>query len=166
LSTIGIEADGTIKGCPSLPTADYTGGSVPKQRIAEILTTAPEMTFNLLSDQSTARDQSWGFCHTCIHADTCRGGCSWTAHTLFGRRGNNPYCHHRALELHRQGLRERLIPIEPAVGLPFDYGRFTLLTEADDTAWPQDNRRRLTADDVRWPAALFATHSPESQRSC
>jgi radical SAM protein with 4Fe4S-binding SPASM domain len=90
LSTIGIEADGAIKGCPSLPTADYTGGTVLKQRIAEILATAPEMTFNLLDEQSTARDQSWGFCHTCIHADTCRGGCSWTAHTLFGRRGNNP----------------------------------------------------------------------------
>jgi len=154
LSTIGIEADGTVKGCPSLPTAAYSAGTVRKQRIAEMLSTAPEMTFNLLSVQPT--DQTWGYCHACVHKETCRGGCSWTTHTLFGRRGNNPYCHHRALELHSAGLRERLIRIEPAPGLPFDYGRFTLVTEADDTEWPPDSRRRLTADDVRWPASLFA----------
>ncbi|MEM8614009.1 MAG: radical SAM protein, partial [Cyanobacteria bacterium P01_H01_bin.105] len=28
LSTLGIEADGAIKGCPSLPTAAYTGGNI------------------------------------------------------------------------------------------------------------------------------------------
>ena len=149
VSTIGIEADGTIKGCPSLPTADYTGGTVRKQSIAEMLSTAPEMTFNLLSGQS----ELWGFCRTCAHADTCRGGCSWTAHTLFGRRGNNPYCHHRALELNQQGLRERLVRIEPATGLPFDHGRFTLVSESDDTPWPQHARPRLSAEDIRWPSS-------------
>ena len=147
--TIGIEADGTIKGCPSLPTADYTGGTVRKQRIAEMLSTAPEMTFNLPGEQS----ELWGFCRTCAHADTCRGGCSWTAHTLFGRRGNNPDCHHRALELNQQGLRERLVRIEPATGLPFDHGRFTLVAESDDTPWPQHARPRLSAEDIRWPSS-------------
>ena len=28
LSTLGIEADGAIKGCPSLPTSAYTGGNI------------------------------------------------------------------------------------------------------------------------------------------
>lgn len=152
LSSIGIEADGTIKGCPSLPTADYTAGSVRRRRIAEMLSTAPEMTFNLLADQADPRDRLWGFCQTCEHGATCRGGCSWTAHTLFGRRGNNPYCHHRALTLAHDGRRERLIPIEPAAGRPFDYGRFTLVTEDDDTTWPVDSRPQLSDADIRWPA--------------
>src|SRR5262249_18322836 len=47
LTSLGIEADGTVKGCPSLPTAAYSGGNVRHRRIAEIVTTAPELTFNL-----------------------------------------------------------------------------------------------------------------------
>lgn len=151
LSTIGIEADGTIKGCPSLPTADYTGGSVRTRRIADILSNAPELTFNLLADHAEPRDELWGYCQNCEHGATCRGGCSWTAHTLFGRRGNNPYCHYRALDFEQQGRRERLIPIEAPTGLPFDHGRFTLVTETIDTPWPDGARQPLSADDVHWP---------------
>lgn len=33
---LGIESDGTIKGCPSLPTAPYTGGNVRDESLAEI----------------------------------------------------------------------------------------------------------------------------------
>ena len=29
---------------------------------------------------------------------------------FFDRRGNNPYCHHRALEQAKRGLRERVYP--------------------------------------------------------
>ena len=43
-------------------------------------------------------------------------GCSWTAHVLFGRPGNNPFCHHRALELLREGKRERLVRVQAAAG--------------------------------------------------
>jgi radical SAM protein with 4Fe4S-binding SPASM domain len=149
VTTLGIEADGTIKGCPSLPTAAYAGGNVRHRRIAEIMSSAPQLTFNLSA--SSPRTDLWGFCQTCVHADTCRGGCSWTAHTLFGRRGNNPYCHHRALSLDRDGQRERLIPIESAPGEPFDHGRFTLVVEPSAAQWPAQDAHRLTAADVRWP---------------
>jgi hypothetical protein len=71
----------------------------------------------------------WGFCRTCYYADECRAGCTWTAFTLFGRAGNNPMCHHRALEMQRYGLRERLVPASPAPGLPFDHGTFDLIVE-------------------------------------
>ena len=56
-------------------------------------------------------------------------GCSWTAHCTLGRRGNQPYCYHRAHTLKRRGLRERLEPVEVAEGLPFDHGRFELVEE-------------------------------------
>jgi radical SAM protein with 4Fe4S-binding SPASM domain len=151
VTALGIEADGTIKGCPSLPTADYAGGNVRHRRINEIISSAPELTFNISDGRSSPRDKLWGFCQTCEYADTCRGGCSWTAHTVFGRRGNNPYCHHRALTMERNGRRERLIPIESAPGDPFDHGRFTLVVEPSDTQWPAEDAHRLTAADVRWP---------------
>jgi hypothetical protein len=51
---------------------------------------------------------------------------------LFGKRGNNPYCHHRALELLGAGLRERVVQVEKPEGLPFDYGRFECVVEE----WP------------------------------
>ena len=60
------------------------------------------------------------------------GGCSFTAHSVLGRPGNNPYCHYRALTLARAGKRERIEQAEPAPGLPFDHGRFDLILEPLD----------------------------------
>ncbi len=122
---MGIEANGDIKGCPSLPSAPYVGGNVRERSIADLYHHTQELTF--------ARDRTveelWGFCRTCYYAEECRGGCSWTSHTLLGRRGNMPYCHHRALELKQQGKRERLVQVEKAPGKPFDFGKFELIEE-------------------------------------
>jgi radical SAM protein with 4Fe4S-binding SPASM domain len=125
-SGLGIEANGDIKGCPSLPTADYVGGNVRDLRLVQIW----EQTAPLRFTRDRTTSELWGFCATCYYADECRAGCSWTAHVLFGRRGNNPYCHHRALELAKIGRRERLEPVARAPGHPFDYGRFELVEEA------------------------------------
>lgn len=121
---LGIEADGSLKGCPSLPTASYVGGNLRTMRLAEILQTEPLRRLR-------ERDETalWGFCRTCYYAEVCKGGCSWTAHTTLGRPGNNPFCHHRALELEKQGLRERLVMVERAPGTPFDHGRLALVVE-------------------------------------
>jgi len=48
---------------------------------------------------------------------------------LLGKAGNNPYCHHRALELAAQGLRERVERVAAPPGLPFDVGRFEIILE-------------------------------------
>ena len=53
---------------------------------------------------------------------------------FFGKAGNNPYCHHRALEFQKDGKRERLIQAEVAPGTPFDYGRFDVVVEDDPEA--------------------------------
>jgi hypothetical protein len=62
----------------------------------------------------------------------CRAGCTWTSDSLLGRAGNNPYCHHRTLELARKGLRERIVQVEPAPGRSFDHGLFALVLETLD----------------------------------
>lgn len=127
-NTMGIEADGTIKGCPSLPTVGYAGGNVRDLTLEEIWRNTPELNFNL----TRAGEELWGYCKGCYYADSCRGGCTWLSHSLFGRPGNNPYCHHRTLELNARGLRERVVPAAPAPGLSFDHGRFDLLLETVD----------------------------------
>ena len=127
-NTLGIEADGTVKGCPSLPTVGYAGGNVRDLTLADIWRTTPELNFNL----ARSGEELWGYCRGCYYADSCRGGCTWLSHSLFGRPGNNPYCHHRALELNARGLRERVVPAAPAPGLSFDHGRFDLILETSD----------------------------------
>ncbi len=74
-------------------------------------------------------DDLWGFCKTCYYADDCMAGCMWTSHIYFGRPGNNPFCHHRALEMQSQGKRERVQRIAPAPGEPFDQGLFEIILE-------------------------------------
>jgi radical SAM protein with 4Fe4S-binding SPASM domain len=141
IHTLGLEADGAVKGCPSLPTTAYTGGSTRERPIRDTWEQAAPLRF--------ARDRAttpWGYCGECYYSDLCRGGCSWTAHVFFGKPGNNPYCHHRALEHEARGLRERLVQVAPAPGEPFDHGLFEVVVEpipAGQEGLPEVARRRL-----------------------
>lgn len=136
---LGIEADGAIKGCPSLPTADWVGGNVRERSLREIWEHTRELRFT--RDRGTGG--LWGFCASCYYADECRAGCTWTAHSFFGRPGNNPYCHHRALEHAARGQRERLLLTDPAPGLPFDHGRVGIEVEPADAPLPGARRLPL-----------------------
>ncbi len=152
LRTLGIEADGAIKGCPSLPTSAYTGGNIRKKSLREIVTSTPELTFNETQGTERATEHMWGFCKGCEFAEVCRGGCNWTAHVFFDRRGNNPYCHHRALTQAARGVRERFEKEREASGLPFDNGCFALFEDPFDAPLPEDPQR-FTLDKVQWPAS-------------
>lgn len=133
-STLGIEANGDIKGCPSLPTADYVGGNIRENTLRDVWERAAPLRFT----RDRTVDDLYGHCRTCYYADTCRAGCSWTTHVLFGKPGNNPFCHHRALELLRQGRRERIVRTQPAPGKPFDHGLFEIVEEP----FPEDELAR------------------------
>ncbi|MDJ0673874.1 MAG: nif11-class peptide radical SAM maturase 3 [Calothrix sp. MO_167.B42] len=150
LSTLGIEADGAIKGCPSLPTTAYTGGNIRDHKLSDIVENAEELRFNLGAGTPEGTKHLWGFCKTCEYAELCRGGCSWTAHVFFDKRGNNPYCHHRALVHAEQGLRERVIPKVKAQGLPFDNGEFELIVEPINAPLPENDPLQFTAENIQW----------------
>jgi len=124
-NTLGIESDGLVKGCPSLPSDAWGGGTIREHALVDLWERASALRY---TRDRTVDDLS-GFCRTCYYADTCRAGCTWTASVLFGRPGDNPYCHHRALERDREGLRERLVLRQPAPGEPFDHGTFELIVE-------------------------------------
>lgn len=127
---MGLESDGGVKGCPSLQR-HYVGGSLKDMSLADAWKTEA-LGFN----RERGVDDLWGFCRTCSFAEVCKGGCTFTAHALFGRPGNNPYCHYRARHLHAEGKRERLIPAAAAEGRPFDNGLFDVVVEPFDAPDP------------------------------
>src|SRR5262245_9753882 len=128
MNVIGIESDGTVKGCPSLPTAPYAGGNVRELSLEQIWEHSEGVRFA----RDRTADELWGFCKTCYYAETCRAGCSWTTHCTIGKRGNNPFCYHRVVQLKKKGIRERLVPKERAPNQPYDFGRFEIVEEP----WP------------------------------
>jgi radical SAM protein with 4Fe4S-binding SPASM domain len=125
---MGIEADGTIKGCPSLPTSEWASGSVRDAKLLDIWERGGPIRYT----RDRTVEDLWGFCRTCYYADTCRAGCTWMGSTLLGKPGNNPFCHHRALEHQKLGKRERIERVQAAPGTPFDAGLFRLVVED----WP------------------------------
>jgi radical SAM protein with 4Fe4S-binding SPASM domain len=133
-SVLGIEADGTLKGCPSLHTEHWGGGNILESSLEEVWERATPLRYT----RDRTVDDLWGYCRTCYYAAECMSGCTWTTHSLFGKPGNNPYCHHRALEMERAGLRERVVLKEKPPGVPFDHGLFELIDAAADAAPPAD----------------------------
>ena len=142
---LGIEANGAVKGCPSLPTAAYTGGNLRDDPLRDIWERAEPVRFT----RNPREHELWGHCKGCYYAEDCMGGCSWTAHSLFGRRENNPFCHHRALDLLRAGRRERIALLDRGSGAPFEHGLFELIEED----WPADeidHARAVVAGTEHW----------------
>jgi radical SAM protein with 4Fe4S-binding SPASM domain len=129
---LGIESDGAVKGCPSLQTASYVGGNLKRSSLHAIWDGSPELAFT----RERTKQDLWGFCRTCAFAEPCLGGCSFTAHAVLGRPGNNPYCHFRARTHAKQGKRERLVPTAAAPGTPFDNGLFEIVIEDLDAPDP------------------------------
>jgi radical SAM protein with 4Fe4S-binding SPASM domain len=119
---LGIEADGKIKGCPSLPTTYYTGGNIREMTLTDIWKHRKELSFTRYRNE----DELWGFCKTCYYSDVCFAGCTWTSHSLFGQRGNNPYCYHRVTELEKKNLKERIVKMSNGNGASFDHGKFKI----------------------------------------
>lgn len=130
--TLGIEADGGVKGCPSLQSSHYIGGTLKQSSLDELWKTKP-----LAFARARTVDDLWGFCRTCPFAATCLGGCTFSAHALFGRPGNNPMCHFRARSLAAEGKRERLVLKKAAPGQPFDNGVFEIIEEPLDAPDPR-----------------------------
>lgn len=125
MNGIGIEADGTVKGCPSLATSRFAEGSVRNASLQDIWQRKGSF---MLNQQGT--DHLWGFCKTCYYADVCRGGCAWTSDSLLGRPGNNPFCHHRVITLKSLGRRERVVSVQKAERSSFGVGLFEIIDEA------------------------------------
>jgi len=142
--TIAIESNGVIKNCPSLGGAENTGGSWRELDLKTLWAQSKELRYF----RERTLDDLWGYCRDCYYAETCMSGCTAASEPLLGRPGNNPFCHHRALEMDRQGLRERIELVRGADSdQPFSAGLFRVIREPVDP----ERRRTLGAVSVDEP---------------
>jgi radical SAM protein with 4Fe4S-binding SPASM domain len=125
---LGIEADGAIKGCPSLGGAQNVGGNIRAHTLREIW----ERTEPLAYTRERTEAELWGYCGECYYRSVCRAGCTATAEPLLGRPGNNPFCHHRAQQMQAMGVRERIEQVSRGPGVPFDHGLYRIIRESVD----------------------------------
>ena len=91
---IGIESNGYVKGCLSLPSGKhgesrFVEGNVRDQSLGQIWKAPGAFAYNRSFDESKLT----GFCRVCRYHDFCRGGCTWTVycHAAQGGEGN-PFC--------------------------------------------------------------------------
>lgn len=87
---IGIEADGHIKGCLSLPEY-FREDSIRNRSLKEIWTDREMFKLNRYFNP----DDMSGSCKGCLKAKSCRGGCKVTAYCSTGNIYDNPYCLYR-----------------------------------------------------------------------
>lgn len=117
---IGIEADGTIKGCPSLPTDPYQLGKSYQDGF--------ERLANVWDDDTS--EYHWrvsGFCSRCPFQTICWSGCGWSTTTTMGQKGNNPYCMYRSIVHYALNKHERLEQRSQGSLEPFACGSFNLV---------------------------------------
>ncbi len=100
---IGIESDGNVKGCLSMPSARhgkdlFSEGNLRDRSLSEIWQREGGYAYN----RGFTEDQLAGFCATCRYRDICRGGCAWTAYSHTDNRFDNPYCFYRQAVLHKR----------------------------------------------------------------
>ncbi|MFZ1682503.1 MAG: radical SAM protein [Candidatus Zixiibacteriota bacterium] len=90
LRVAGIESDGTVKGCLSMPE-EFVEGNIRDSSFTEIWNRPTAFAYN----RQFTKDTATGACHDCHYLPLCRGGCTTTSFSQTGERANNPYCIHR-----------------------------------------------------------------------
>jgi Y-X(10)_GDL-associated radical SAM protein len=157
-TVIALEADGLVKGCPSLESREFGVGNIREMSMEDMWHRSERMQFSRLRSS----DMLSGFCGSCYYKDACLGGCTWTSHSLFGKVGNNPYCHYRVNELKKQGLRERIVKKEEASGDSFAIGKFDLICEPIDADANAAPVAQHFVNITRTPQAAFPNGKPEN----
>lgn len=120
MQVVGIESNGNVKGCLSLPSernkqSIFIEGNLRENTLREIWERPGAFAWN----RQFSPERLTSFCRTCEFGYLCRGGCSWTAFSNTGNRGDNTYCFHRvALEAGRTDL---LLPLETVIEACSEY---------------------------------------------
>ena len=89
---MGLDANGDVKGCQSLPsTPAYVAGNVRQRSLADIWNDATSFPHTRQFKVSDLR----GDCATCKYGALCKGGCASSAVSRSGSVGDNPMCWQR-----------------------------------------------------------------------
>ncbi len=169
---IGIESDGTIKGCLSLQGGrdEQTGedffaeDNIRRRTLREIWFDPHAFAFNR---QQTVDDLT-GYCARCRHASQCRGGAKCVASAFTGAVSEDPYCYWRMSQLtSRRGralaaVRQRAAVAAAAVTLGLGAAGAVCLGGCLDRAVgdPDPNRQQDAAPLVLSDAGVDADFEP------
>jgi radical SAM protein with 4Fe4S-binding SPASM domain len=96
LEVMGIESNGDVKGCLSLPSGlngrhDFVEGNLRRQRLREIWNNPDAFAYN----RKFKTDDLQGACTNCEFGEICRGGCTWTSIAHAGHPHDFPHCYYR-----------------------------------------------------------------------
>jgi radical SAM protein with 4Fe4S-binding SPASM domain len=108
---IGIQADGSVKGCLSLqPRAGeadrFIEGNLRHESLESIWLRPEAFAYNRHFEHKNLK----GACARCSHAELCRGGATCVAYTFSGEIGCDPMCYYRVAGL-SEATRQRVWPL-------------------------------------------------------
>jgi radical SAM protein with 4Fe4S-binding SPASM domain len=108
LLTVGIEANGNVRGCLSIQAGGFVEGNLNEKSFHDIWNAPGAFAYTRgFEPQHLA-----GSCKACEYGEICRGGCTFMAVAASGRAHDNPYCLHRVSRVGVNGL----CPAEPERG--------------------------------------------------
>ena len=88
--TLGIQSNGRVKGCLSLPD-DFIEGDIKEKSISELWNNPRFASYN----RKFTRDDLTNGCRNCFHGRSCRGGCLSVSTSVTGKKHGDPYCLYR-----------------------------------------------------------------------
>jgi radical SAM protein with 4Fe4S-binding SPASM domain len=96
LEVMGIESNGDVKGCLSLPSGlngrdDFVEGNLRKQRLHEIWNNPDAFAYN----RRFRVEDLQGRCAGCEFGEVCRGGCTFSSVAHAGHPHDYPHCYYR-----------------------------------------------------------------------
>jgi len=87
LTALGVQSNGGIKGCLSLPD-EYVEGNIRSQDIKDIWNDPDSFSYN----RNFQKEHLKNDCAKCKHGKSCRGGCLTVSTSLTGMKHCSPYC--------------------------------------------------------------------------
>jgi radical SAM protein with 4Fe4S-binding SPASM domain len=88
LLTVGIEANGNVRGCLSIQADGFVEGNLNQRSFREIWNAPGAFPYTRGFQPKHLR----GGCRSCEFGEICRGGCTFMAVAASGHPHDNPYC--------------------------------------------------------------------------
>ena len=89
ISGLGIQSNGGVKGCLSLPDK-YVEGNIRKRSIIDIWNDPDFCSYN----RKFKVEDLEGECKNCKYGKTCKGGCGSVSSSVTGKLHADPFCHY------------------------------------------------------------------------
>lgn len=153
---LGIEADGTVKGCPSLPTELFATGSILEDGLENLDEAVKKAKLsNPQKESNIYRKTVHGFCSGCPFSLSCKAGCPWATTSITGERGDNPYCMFRSIVNNASNNPEFIKRTSTGTLKPFALGTYKVIQPGNKAADEKNHfPKPIDIDEILWPARL------------